>query len=72
MDFFAAEERAKKRTRYLIFLFALGLAGTIVAAYGFARLGEGFLSNSSSHRYRYNYNGDTEAQDADYPFGSRD
>jgi Zn-dependent protease with chaperone function len=67
MDFFAAEERAKKRTRYLIFLFALGLAGTIFAAYCFARLGEGFLANSSTHRYRYNYNGYVEAQDADSP-----
>ena len=67
MDFFAAEERAKKRTRYLIFLFVLGLAGTILAAYFFARLGEGFLANSSNHRYRYNYNGYTEAQAADSP-----
>jgi Zn-dependent protease with chaperone function len=56
MDFFGAEERAKKRTRYLLFLFSLGLAGTIVAAYGFARIAEGFLSNSSAHRYRNNYN----------------
>jgi len=73
MDFFAAEERAKKRTRYLVFLFALGLAGTIVAAYGFARMAEGFVSNSSTHRVRYNYNryaadnGYGEPQAADYP-----
>ena len=70
MDFFAAEERAKKRTRYLIFLFALGLAGTILAAYFFARLGEGFLANSSNHRYRYADNGYAEAQMPIPPCGS--
>ena len=72
MDFFGAEERAKKRTRYLVFLFALGLAGTIVAAYGFARLAETFLSNSPAHAYRHNYSrydsGNGEAQIANTPF----
>jgi len=72
MDFFGAEERAKKRTRYLVFLFALGLAGTIVAAYGFARLAETFLSNSSAHAYRHNYSrydsGNGDAQIANGPF----
>ena len=73
MDFFGAEERAKKRTRYLIFLFVLGLVGTMIAAYGFARVAEGFLANSSTHRYRYNYsryssdNSYAEAQEADSP-----
>ena len=33
MDFFAAEERAKKRTTRLLFLFTLAVAGTIAAGY---------------------------------------
>ncbi|HEY1764385.1 MAG TPA: M48 family metallopeptidase [Opitutaceae bacterium] len=54
MDFFSAEERAKKRTSRLLFLFALAVAGTIAAGY----LGTLFLLRYAGHqggRYRQGY-----------------
>ncbi len=56
MDFFEAQERAKRRTKWLVALFALAVAGTILSGYVVTL----FLVNSqdrySTRRpYRYEY-----------------
>lgn len=39
MDFFHAQDRARKRTKYLVFLFALAVIGTILAGYAATMVG---------------------------------
>ncbi len=63
MDFFAAEERAKKRTTRLLLLFGCAVAGTIAAGY----LGTVILLRTAGHRahhHRYYDNGDPAASEA--------
>jgi len=57
MDFFEAQERARKRTNRLVVLFALAVLGTIGASYAAAMvLAQNFAGrNQRSSRY-YNYN----------------
>jgi Zn-dependent protease with chaperone function len=56
MDFFEAQERAKRRTRRLVVLFGLGVTGTVIAGYLAAILILSQLSGGPSrHRNRYRY-----------------
>ncbi len=57
MDFFEAQERARKRTNRLVFLFALAVLGTIAASYAAAMvLAQNVAGrNHRSSRY-YSYN----------------
>jgi Zn-dependent protease with chaperone function len=53
MDFFAAEARAKKKTSRLLALFALAVAGTVVAGYFATVAGLRVAhANEAMHRYR--------------------
>lgn len=52
MDFFEAQARAKKRTSRLVVLFALAVAGTILASYAAALIGFG-AAGESRHTRRY-------------------
>ena len=52
MDFFAAEERAKKRTRRLLALFGLAVAGTIALGYAGAVWMTWALGHQARHSYR--------------------
>jgi Zn-dependent protease with chaperone function len=68
MDFFAAEQRAKKRTTRLLILFGLAVVGTIVAGYvgTVLALRANSIRQSYRHAYRgYSYQDDTAA---DAPF----
>lgn len=53
MDFFAAQDRAKKRTARLLALFALAVAGTILAGYAVGLFLLGANASSHSHYDRY-------------------
>lgn len=53
MDFFAAQDRAKKRTARLLALFALAVAGTILAGYGVGLFLLGANTSSHAHYDRY-------------------
>ena len=53
MDFFGAEARAKKRTHFLLVLFALGLAGTIATAYALAWTAGAVVSGSHARPRTY-------------------
>jgi Zn-dependent protease with chaperone function len=55
MDFFAAEERAKKRTTRLLFLFALAVAGTVAAGYLGTLLLLRYSGGHLGRRYRPGY-----------------
>src|SRR5437763_592465 len=48
MDFFEAEERARRHTLWLVVLFGLAVCGTVVAVYAAARLS---LSYASPHHF---------------------
>jgi len=53
MDFFAAEQRAKKRTTRLLVLFGFAVAGTIAAGYAGTVLA--LRANSARMSYRHGY-----------------
>ena len=56
MDFFEAQDRAKKRTNWLVFLFALAVAGTVLGGYASAMLAidySGDFSRGRSSRYQH-------------------
>lgn len=58
MDFFEAQDRAKKRTSRLVFMFVLAVLGTIVAGYFAAWFITGFLTEqppASSSRFYESY-----------------
>jgi Zn-dependent protease with chaperone function len=68
MDFFAAEQRAKKRTTRLLILFGLAVAGTIAAGYVGTVLA--LRANSVRQSYRHAYRGYSSQDDSapDAPF----
>ncbi len=56
MDFFEAQDRAHKRTHWLVFLFALAVLGTVLVGYAsamFALNYSGDFSQRRSNRYQY-------------------
>jgi Zn-dependent protease with chaperone function/uncharacterized tellurite resistance protein B-like protein len=53
MDFFAAEQRAKKRTTRLLVLFGFAVAGTIIAGYVMTVFALRFAGNNARSRYAY-------------------
>ena len=56
MDFFEAQDRAKKRTNWLVFLFVLAVGGTIVAGYFAAIFISGYARGSTrSNRHSSAY-----------------
>ncbi len=56
MDFFEAQERARKRTNRLVFLFALAVLGTILASYGAAMvLLQNFAGDDHRSSRHYSY-----------------
>jgi len=55
MDFFAAEGRAKKKTQHLLVLFALAVAGTVLAGYFAALFGLRFVHAGQTLRHGYGY-----------------
>jgi Zn-dependent protease with chaperone function len=61
MDFFAAEERAKKRTSRLLILFGLAVAGTVVAGYVGTLLLLRYAGHAQTSRHRYAYTADAAA-----------
>ncbi len=62
MDFFEAQERARKRTNRLVVLFVFAVAGTILAGYAATVLLVRVWPDHSSRRGRYSsYNGADEA-----------
>jgi Zn-dependent protease with chaperone function len=65
MDFFAAEERAKKRTTRLLLLFGCAVAGTIAAGYVGTVILLRAAGHGSSYGHRSYYNGYQAASDAD-------
>ncbi len=55
MDFFEAQDRARRRTKWLVLLFVLAVGGTIAAGY-LAALGiSGYARNASRHDRRSRY-----------------
>ncbi len=68
MDFFAAEQRAKKRTTRLLILFGLAVAGTIAAGYVGTVLA--LRANSVRQSFRHGYQGYSSQDEAevDAPF----
>ncbi len=62
MDFFAAEQRAKKRTTRLLVLFGFAVAGTVVAGYVGTVLA--LRANAARQSYRHGY-GSYQYQQAD-------
>jgi Zn-dependent protease with chaperone function len=70
MDFFAAEQRAKKRTTRLLVLFGLAVAGTIVAGYVATIVGLRATRAYSQARYSHNqyYGSDDSGGDSDDAF----
>ncbi|MDI1319052.1 MAG: M48 family metallopeptidase [bacterium] len=55
MDFFEAQERARKRTNRLVVLFAFAVLGTMLAGYVAAMLAVNYAGGSSSRRGGYYY-----------------
>ncbi len=53
MDFFAAQDRARGRTRLLVLYFVLGVAGLIVALYAVVMVGFGFVGARAHARTPY-------------------
>jgi Zn-dependent protease with chaperone function len=63
MDFFAAEQRAKKRTTRLLVLFGFAVAGTIAAGYVGTVLA--LRANTARESFRHGYGNYRYAQDSD-------
>lgn len=53
MDFFAQQDKARKKTKWLVIYFALAVAGMVAAIYLAAIL---IFTGVQSHQHRYNYN----------------
>jgi Zn-dependent protease with chaperone function len=66
MDFFAAEQRAKKRTTRLLVLFGFAVAGTIAA--GYVATVVALRASGHAGHGRYNYQYQDAADDAQEPF----
>jgi len=68
MDFFAAEQRAKKRTTRLLVLFGLAVAGTVFAGYVATIITLRFSRGGGHSRYGYNSYQSPDAYAAQTPF----
>ncbi|MDB6114941.1 MAG: hypothetical protein JWQ83_2030 [Lacunisphaera sp.] len=55
MDFFEAQERARKRTKRLVVLFVFAVLGTILAGYVSTVLALGYAETRTRPRYRSDY-----------------
>ena len=55
MDFFEAQERARKRTKRLVALFVLAVLGTVLAGYVFTVLALGYTETRTRSRYRHDF-----------------
>ena len=53
MDFFEAQERARGRTKRLVFLFALAVAGTVLVSYVVAMAALNYRGNLNTRHSRY-------------------
>ena len=60
MDFFAAEQRAKKRTVRLLVLFGFAVAGTVMAGYAATVFALRAAGHNAHARYGYNRYGDQD------------
>ncbi len=56
MDFFAQQDRARRKTKWLVLYFSLAVISMIVLIYGLALFVSVYMGQSHHSRYQYQYN----------------